>query len=233
MLYIKLVDNPLTQDPNDCRAMVANYKKKKISQIVRQITIPGSILKETECEAVIKRFLQILAENLHEGVGFDSEFLTISQGINGVFTNNRDSFDRSRHEVTLAAHAGEEFRKALDSVEVVIVDHVQPKPVIKSVFDVKSKSSELLTPDRMFDIYGDLVKIENEADPVQGVFLVSTQQEEEIRVNYLHHNGVTKLQVEIPEGLTSGSKYRLEIRTTVNKSKDIRTGRYDPILTVV
>ncbi len=233
MLYIKLVDNPLTKDdPNDCRAMVVNYKKKKMIQIVKQIAVPGSILKETECEAVIKRFLQILAGNLHEGIGFESEYMVIAQGVNGVFANNQAPFDRSRHEVTMLARAGEEFQKALDSVEVVIVDHIKPKPMIKSTFDTKSKSDEKITADRLLDIDGDLLKIEDETDPTQGVFLVSTQKEKEMRVDYIHYNSPKKLQVEIPATLKTGEKYRLEVRSRVYGGKELRASSYDKVLTV-
>lgn len=49
MLKHFLVDNPLTEDPLDCRAQVLAYQRKRIEDIVSQITIPGSILKETEC----------------------------------------------------------------------------------------------------------------------------------------------------------------------------------------
>lgn len=232
MLEIKLVDNPLTPDPTDFRAMVVNYKKRRLTDIVKQITIPGSILKETECEAVSKRFLQILAENLRQGIGFESEFLVISQGVSGVFSSNKGPFDPSRHEVTLQVHAGEEFQKALAAVEVVIVGHEQPRPVIRKVFDTKAKTTESLTPGYMFDIQGDLIKIEDETDPAQGVFLINTKDEAEVRVEYIHHNGTKNLQVEIPEGLTSGDRYRLEIRSAIRGSKDIRKGLYEHVLTV-
>jgi hypothetical protein len=232
MLEIKLIDNPLTPDPTDYRAMVVNYKRRRISDIVKQITIPGSILKETECEAVSKRFLQILAENLQQGIGFESEFLVISQGVSGVFNSETEAFDPTRHQVTLLIKAGEEFQKALSNVEVVRVDYNQPKPVIKKVFDVKSKTADALTPGHMFDIHGELIKVEDEEDPAQGVFLISTQNEEEVRVEYIYHNGIKRLQVEIPEDLSAGDRYRLEIRSTVNKGKDIRTGAYEKVLTV-
>ncbi len=232
MLQIKLVDNALTPDPTDFRAMVVNYSKKSVEEVVKQIAVPGSILKETECEAVIKKFFQVLAENLRQGVGFDSEFITITQHVSGVFTSEADAFDPTRHEVTLTVKTGQVFQQALNAVDIAKVDHVLPRPTIRQVFDTKSRTSEKCTSGHLLDIQGNLLKVENETDPAQGVFLVSAQKEKEVRVAYIHHNGSKKLQVEVPEGLKSGEKYRLEIRSTVKGSKDIRIGMYEKVLTV-
>ncbi len=232
MLQYSLVNNPLTPNPTDLRAIIQQYKRKKIADIVKQLTVPGSILKETECEAVIKRFLQIIADNLQEGIGLDSEFLIISQTISGVFNHENDPFDRSRHQVNMTVRPGAAFQQALDQAKPIKTDNHIPTPAIKSVFDVKTKSNEQLTADRMFDIYGSQLKIENAEDPAQGVFLVSTQKEKEVKVEYIHHNGYRKLQVELPAGLKTGEKYRLEIRTTVNGGKEIRTGSYHKVLSV-
>lgn len=205
---------------------------RKVSEIVQQITIAGSILKETECEAVIKRFFQILAENLQQGIGFESEFLILSQSISGVFASETEAFDPTRHQVTLTAKAGTEFQKALTNVAVVRVDHSQPKPFIKKVFDTKSRTPDSLTPGYMLDLQGHLLKIEDETDPAQGVFLISTKTEEEVRVAYIHHNGIKRLQVEIPDNLSTGDRYRLQVRSTIQKSKEVRTGMYEKVFTI-
>ena len=169
------MDNPLTEDPLDCRAQVQTYQHKRVEDIVRQITIPGSILKETECVAVINAFFKAIAINLEAGVGFESDYLTLTQSIAGVFNDSNDRFDPSRHEVKLNLRIGEPLKETLRKVKVEKVTKGVALPGVTQVHDWKSRSIDhLLTAGHSAQVTGNRLKIDNPDDPQQGVFLVRT-----------------------------------------------------------
>lgn len=224
MIEISLLDNKLTPNPVDRRAMVQNRKKKRVKDLINQITGPGSILKDTECVAVIEAFLKAIAGNLQEGYGLQTEYFSLVPEVSGVFEDENDRFDPARHEVTLGLRLGTPMKEALEKVKVTVIPHDTPMPVIKQVFDRKSKSTnDIITPGHSLDIEGDLLKIADEADMEQGVFLINPQKGEEVRISYFYQNTPKVLEVELPDTLKKGT-YELEVRTHVNKAKELRTG---------
>jgi len=85
MLHYSLHVNHLTEGEHDYRAVAQPLENYKIEDIVRQITGRGSILKDTECIAVIHDFFRVIGENLVEGKGFTSEYFRIFPSIAGKF----------------------------------------------------------------------------------------------------------------------------------------------------
>ncbi len=234
MLLYSLVDNPLTVDnKEDCRAQVQDYTYRQIEDIVNQITVPGSILKDTECVAVINAFLKAITANLEAGIGFECDYLALSQSIAGVFVDKNDRFDANRHRVRLNLRVGEPTKAVLKRVPVSKVKANVLLPEPEGVYDRKSRTTDqIITAGHSADLTGERLKIENTDDPQQGVFLVNTQKKEEIKITYLHQNTAKTLQVEWPDTLKSGQEYRLEVRTTINGSQAVRTGTRATLLTV-
>lgn len=233
MLKYSLVDNPLTDDPNDCRAQVQEYRRKRIEDIVTQLTVAGSILKDTECIAVINGFLKTLAHNLSEGVGFDSDYLTLTHSVAGVFADKNDRFDPNRHQVKLNLRTGEPMKTALQQVKVEKVDATLSVPEISAVYDWNSRTTnQQLTAGGSVDISGRWLKVTNPEDTTQGVFLVNTKKDEKIRITYLHQNTRKKLQLSLPSTLRSGQEYRVEVSTIINETQEVRTGMSNFVLTV-
>ena len=233
MLQISLADNKLTKDdPNDRMAVVQNRKYKTVDDIVDQLTIEGSILKPTECEAVITGVLRTITKNLREGYGFQSDYFSLTPSVSGVFINDEDRFDATRHQVELNLRLSAPMKEALAQMKVEVIPHASPTPVIKQVFDQKSKTTnDRLTPGHTLDITGELLKIEDQAANEQGVFLVNTNKDE-VKMPYLYQNTPKTLQVELPDNLKRGT-YRLEVRTAVYNIKEVRTGFAPFTLTVL
>lgn len=234
MLQISLADNKLTKDdPNDRMAIVQNRKQKSVADIVDQLTVEGSILKPTECEAVINGVLRTMVKNLREGYGFQSDYFSLTPSVSGVFIDDKDRFDPSRHQVELNLRLSAPMKEALTQVNVEVIPHTTPMPVIKTVFDRKSKTTDdQMTPGHTLEIAGERLKIvDTEADE-QGVFLVNTQRAEEVKVPHLFQNTPKSLHAELPDTLSTGT-YRLEVRTAVHNAKEIRTGFASFTLTVL
>jgi hypothetical protein len=224
--------NLMTQDPDDCRAVVVNRTTYSVTDIVKQITGEGSILKETECNAVINAFLKKLGSNLSEGICFQSDYFSVGIEISGVFINNKDKFDAGRHQVYPNLHPGKQWKESLANAQLEKVSAEENKPKPENLLDLKSKSSnQTLSPRSMADLTGQLLKIDETAAD-EGIFIISENGGGETKVSYLHINYPKNLQFEVPETLAPGN-YKIEVRNRAHKGKTTRTGTLEFTLQVV
>lgn len=224
--------NLMTANPDDCRAVVVNRTNYSVSDIVKQITGEGSILKETECNAVINAFLKRVGTNLSEGISFQSEYFSVGIEIGGVFINDKDRFDATRHQIYPNLKPGKQWKESLNGAQLEKVSSEENKPRPESLMDIKSKNSDqTLSPGGMAELVGQMLKIDETAAD-EGIFIISENGGDVTKVSYLHINYPKNLQFEIPEGLAPGN-YRVEIRNRAHKGKTIRTGSLDYTLQVL
>jgi len=215
--------NTINPDQNTWKATVVNKTVFYINDVVKQITAEGSILKITECNAVINAFLGKIGANLSEGIFFQSDYFSVGTEISGVFTEEMDKYDVNRHVIYPNLNAGKPWKESLANakLEKVTTDEIKPRP--ESFVDLKSKTSDSnITPGGMAEIQGEMLKIDEAADD-EGVFIISTNGGGEIKVSYLHQNYPKCLQFEVPESLKPGT-YKLEVRSRAHKGKNIRVG---------
>ena len=215
--------NPITPDPDDCRAIVVNRTIYSVKDIVKQITGEGSILKETECNAVIEAFLKKIGLNLIEGICFQSEHLSVGIEITGVFINDKDKFDATRHFVYPNLNPGKTWKENLYTAKLERVFTEENKPKPESIIDMKSKTSDQsLSPGGMAELQGQMLKIDQALND-EGIFLISENGGIETKVDYLHQNYPKSLQFEIPENLVPGT-YKIHVRNRAHNGKTIRIG---------
>ncbi len=101
-----------------------------------------------------------MVKNLKEGYGFQSDYFSLTPSVSGVFINDDDRFDASRHQVELNLRLSTPMKEALGQMKVQVIPHTTPMPVIKQVFDQKSKTTnDRLTPGQTLEIEGERLKI--------------------------------------------------------------------------
>jgi hypothetical protein len=223
--------NLMTPDPYDCRAVVVNRTTYSIKDIVKQITAEGSILKETECNAVIDSFLKRIGTNLAEGICFQSEYFSVGTEISGVFTNDKDKFDASRHQIYPKLNPGKPWKESLANAKLERVTAEENKPKPESIIDMKSKTNDqVLSPGGMAEVMGQLLKIDDTAAD-EGIFFISENGGGETKVSYLYLNYPKNLQFEIPASLVKGT-YKVEVRNRAHNGKGLRIGRLELSLNV-
>lgn len=231
MLKYALYRNHLTKGEHDYTGVPQSLENKKIEDIIHQITVPGSILKETECVAVIHDFFKAISTNLKEGYGFISEYIRIQPTISGVFNGVNDQFDPQRHQVLIGIIANGEFK---DAVGELILEKVAGKvrqPEINSVYDLKSQQSDaVLTSGHMIEVRGAKLKFDN-AVVDEGVFLINMSDNSEVKIAQVHVNLPGKLFAMLPDNLPAGS-YSLEIRNRLNGIKNLVRGNFTKKLIV-
>lgn len=228
-LEISLQPNHLTERPDDFMAIVRNVIYRTTDDIIEQMTVPGSILKKTECRAVINDYWNTIGENLKEGLGFTCAYINVTPAAGGVFESDDESFDPKKHWKDVNLSAGSELRKASQEMKVVTVRAVAPVPYLKTFFDIRTESTnQSITPGFMADISGDMLKIEGEQ---AGVFFIHTTSGAVTQSPRVHVNEPKKLSFLIPDQLATGA-YRIEVRTHVRNGKELRTGTLNTLLTV-
>ena len=213
-LEFALYENHLTADPTDYVAVVQDVTVRDLDQVIEQITGPGSILKPTECQTVLRDFFLKLTENLRNGEGFLGPYVTLSPSIQGNFDGDDDSFDPERHRTYASLAMGPIMREATEAIEVQKVSANLRTPILRKFFDWGTQTENAtLTPGATGEITGDLLKFDP-TDSEQGVFLVNIADGTEIKVAYVRVNHPKTIQFAIPPLLPAGS-YRLEVRSTV------------------
>ncbi len=223
--------NPITPDPDDCRAVVVNTRIFTIPDIVKQITGEGSILKETECVAVTEAFLKKIGSNLTEGIGFQSNYFSVGIDMQGVFINEDDKYDVNRHTIYANLSAGKPWKENLVKVSFEKVTADENKPKLLSIFDIKSKTNnQTLTPGGMAELHGQLLKIDETATD-EGMYFISENGGSEMKVSYIYNNYPKSVQFEVPETLSAGN-YRLEVRNRAHNGKSVRKGLLENSLVV-
>jgi hypothetical protein len=231
MLKYALYPNHLTEGENDYSAIPQSLTSKKIEDIIQQITIPGSILKETECVAVIHDFFKAVSANLSEGYGFVSEYIRIHPKISGVFDGAEDQFDEQRHEKQISVVATSVLKDAVNDLKLEKVEANVRKPQIKSVYDLKSQETNgLLSPGHMLEIHGISLKLDNEQSD-EGVFLINSADNSETKLEQIHMNLPSTLSGMLPDSLVSGS-FLLEVRNRLIGNKSLTIGIYSKPLSV-
>jgi hypothetical protein len=204
----------------------------ELQDIIDRITIPGSILKETECRAVIHEFFQIISENLREGIGLKSEYINIQPGLGGIFDGYDDTFDPKRHKKLVHLSAGRTLKNAVSKMKLTKKGATSVRPQPRTAFDFRSTiSNKILTPGNGLIVEGSLLKYDaNTID--EGVFYIHAETNMEWRSDTVINNFPSKLGVIIPDALQRGSYY-IEVRSRIGNSRTLTKGRLEHMLKVM
>ncbi len=214
------------------RAVAKNVTYVSIEYAIQHLTQPGSILKQTECHAVIHGFLDYLDEQLAEGNGFLSPYFRLTPGVRGVFEHQHDPYDANRHRPGVNFRMGKKMQRAISRMKLRRIHSDVPTPSPTGFQDWMSDTeNQLLTSGQVGLVVGERLKITDPDDPNQGVFLTHLPTQQVYRAAHVHHNYPKQILMSIPKSLPAG-RYQLEVRSAYGTTAEIRTGQLLPVLTV-
>ncbi|WP_421919906.1 DNA-binding domain-containing protein [Marinifilum sp.] len=226
-----LAPNYLTDDPNDFMGVVTNNETVTVESIVEQMIGKGSTVTKAEALSVIEEFEYTVVEAVKNGNSVHTKLFKITPSVAGVFTDQSDGFDPSRHAIRLNLNAGSRLTKAISEIELRKVEISSPQPVLQQFVDLKNNVvNESFTPGQIASIRGSLLKFNSE-DPKQGIFFIANDGTE-TRAENVVKNKPSELLFFVPESLTSGS-FKIEVRVILHDSKKLRTGQFAYDLTSV
>jgi len=225
--------NHLTSDPDDHYADVKPSGTVTQDELIGRMLDAGTTLTRTDIEGVFRLMEQETKSALREGFNVETGLVVFSVGINGVFKNDQDNFDRTRHKPDVNLRKGRELSNSLfEDVTferiAETVDKSAPTPVKFNDF-VSQQTNQVITPGGIGQIYGHRLKVDGE-DENQGVFFVS-EDGNKFRVPRLVTNTPSQLIFPIPE-LAPGH-YTIEVNAIFRGRSNLRTGELPDTLEVL
>lgn len=226
-----LYPNHLTTDPKDHMAMVQNQDSHSIEEIIDIMISRGSTVTKADALSVIEEYESAIEYVLTDGDSINTPLMRINASISGVFSDDTDRFDASRHYVRLNVNPGSRMGTIAGDINVEKVKADRPEPTPSHFEDVASATSnDTLTPGGVGQLTGTLLKVDP-AEADQGVFFIASDGTETRADTYVR-NKPANLIFMIPDTLTSG-EYRLEVRAKLQNINDTRSGRLSAPLTVI
>ena len=170
-----------------------------------------------------------------DGSAVNAPLFNTSFSVSGVFSSMADTFDKSRHSVSVNVSAGTALREAVKSVKTEKTEGASTDPYITEAADVVSGAvNSTVTAGGILRLTGSRLKFDA-ADAAQGVFLVPENGGEAVRCSVVAENKPARVMVMVPADIASGTYYA-EVRTKLDSSrqpgKRLKTGRYGRPLTV-
>jgi hypothetical protein len=227
-----LVDNTMTPDPLDRRAIVLPRQSYDIDSVIDQMISRGSTVTKAEALSVFEELSLAIENILKEGNSINTPLFKITPSISGVFINDEDSFDSSRHGVKLRIHPGLRLRQTESKITVERTTGVRPQPTLIHYDDNASNSQDdVITLGKPARVTGSLLKFD-EADLQQGIFFINIGNGNATRVaGKTVKNKPGELIFTNPADLVPGT-YRLEVRAILAGTKTGRSGALPAELTV-
>lgn len=230
-LQFTWVPNSATDASDDYYPRAVNVRVKNMDDVIKDITKSGSILKETEVRAVVRRFFQIIAEYLADGFNFISEFFSIRIVLNGVAFDIEAQWDPEQHQKNVSMVAGSLLKEAPQNIGLQLVTSVAERAVIETIFDSGSRTaSNKLTPGNTLKITGSQLKIHDHLAG-QGLFFVNQADNSEILAE-LEENFPSHLRAYIPNDLAPGGYTLKIVNTKTYNTTALRTSLSEIVLTV-
>jgi hypothetical protein len=222
-LKYSLIDNPMTADPDDRMAMTSVNQSFELGDVIDEMISRGSTVTRAEALSVFDELCLAIERLVENGNSVVTPLFNIAPSLVGVFTNDDDSFDRSRHQVKLRIRPGLRLRQMEQNIAVEKVPPTRLQPVLVHFFDNTSESQdEVITPGGGGRIVGSLLKFD-EADTQQGLFFVNVGNGSAIRVSgKFLKNKPGELIFIIPN--LPPALYRVEVRAIKPGTKGLRTG---------
>lgn len=233
MLKYNLVENFLTERPDDYAAQTVPTRSYDKEAIIGLILRRGSLLTRTDVLAVLNGLEETVADIVKEGGTINMPLFNTSFSISGVFDGPMDSFDPSRHRLNVNLTKGTLLRKAEAEVRTTKTDAVTPTPNIVEVLDAVSGTvNETLTPGGVIQLWGSNLKIEGD-NAANGLWFVP-ETGEPVKAEVLVTNKPSQLIAMIP-ALTAGNYTARVVTQTTGGGVLLKTPRsyvFERILTV-
>jgi hypothetical protein len=223
--------NNITDDPDDYMAVSQSPESYSLEDVFEHMTREGSTITKAEALAGFEEVIQGIVNLVEQGNSVVTPLVNISPSISGVFDGEEDRFDPDRHQVNINVSPGLRLR---DTAGDIPTQKIAPKdrvPVLRHFYDNRSDTRNgTITPAGGARITGALLKFDEE-DENQGVFFINTSDGSERRVNQrMLQNKPSELIFMLPD-LSAGT-YRLEVRSNLEFTSEVRKGALSEELTV-
>lgn len=230
-LEFYLATNNMTADSDDYMAISSNTNSYSIEDVFDHMTREGSTITKAEALASFEEISQGIINLIRQGNAVVTPLFNIRSGISGVFEDEDDNFDANRHQVRINLSVGSRLRPVAAEIDPQKIKARERQPDIEYFYDdATDTKNEVITPGRGARIAGELLKFD-EDDPTQGIFFVNKDDSSETRVDESILKNKPGELIFIVPALPAGA-YRLEVRSIIFNTTELRTGALSHELTV-
>ena len=230
-LEFYLVPNHMTSDPDDYMAVSSNSQTYTIEDVYEHMTREGSTITKAEALAGFEEVTQSIINLVGQGYSVVTPLANYTSSIKGVFDSEDDTFDADRHQVRINLSTGIRMRKAAEEIPVEKVSVRERKPAPVHYHDNATETEDdVITVGRGARITGSLLKVDEE-DTSQGIFFIHADDSTETRVEARLLKNKPGELIFINPDLPAGT-YRLEVRSIINDTSELRKGILSDELTV-
>lgn len=231
-----LIDNPLTEDPNDFTFSVKSDSMLTTEDIARQLIGEGTEFKLETLIDILNRGDRIIRNALLSGRSVGTGVFYAYPSVTGVWRGTNDAFDDTRHKAGINFQPNAALRGTLATVGTELLGLATVGPSISTVTDHWTQEvNTLLTPGEDLIVKGRNLRIEGDKEGIGIRFVrVDDGTATEVDARRITVNNPSTLQFRIP-ALTAGD-YWLEITTQYSngsvQTKEPRNLRFDKVLNV-
>ena len=199
------------------------------------MTRSGTTLTKSDVSAVLQVFSEVVCELTADGSAVNTPLFSTSFSVSGIFSGMADSFDRTRHSVSVNVNPGTALREAVKSVRTEKTEAASTGPYITEAADIVSGSvNATLTAGGILRLTGSRLKFDV-TDAEQGVFLIPADGGDAVKCAVVAENKPARLMVMVPADVKPGAYYA-EVRTKLlgnaKSTKSLKTGRFSKVLEV-
>lgn len=213
-----LMDNPLTPDPNDHRAVTIHEYTNTEQDIINMILNRNVAVSRSLVTSVVEEYGFAMELILQNGQKIETPLFSITPRVTGVLKDKNDHFDRNCHKVKLYMHPGERLLGAIGKTQLEKIPTPQIVPIIDTFYDIKSDTSnEIATKGQPAKVFGNELKLDQQ-DLEQGIFFIHAGTKEETRVETVIDIKPKQLSIMIPASLSAGDYF---VRVKVRHSKEL------------
>jgi hypothetical protein len=221
-IKFSLIPNHLTDDPSDYMAVVQDQQTRTMEDIIDEMADRGSTVTKADILSVMEDYQSVLAKFLSNGDRINTPLFKTSASISGVFEDQTDGFDRSRHYVRLNVNPGSRIGEIAEDLPVEKVSVTKVQPVLELFKDFSTATqNDTITPGSSGEVRGSHLKLDT-TDSDQGIFFIASDGTE-TKVDMVMRNMPANLIFMIPDSLASG-EYEIEVRNTPRGHDTIRSG---------
>jgi hypothetical protein len=112
-----LVDNLMTDDPNNYRAQVTGYEAIIKTGNFDYMTCKDSCITTPAANANCQEITEAYEYFLKQGYGIHTEFINARSSILNVFTEKKASFDSFRYQMKYKVHVGKCYNQTVVDVK--------------------------------------------------------------------------------------------------------------------
>ncbi len=231
-----MVDNPLTEDPNDFTLKVKAGNMVTTEDIARALQEEGTEFQLETLVDILNRGDRIIRNKLLAGFSVGTGVFYAYPSVTGVWRDKSETFDDSRHKVGVNFQLSAALREGVKQVGVEVLGVSSAGPEISVVTDTwTGELNGLITPDEVVSVKGRNIQIAGE-DEGNGIRFIRVDDgaRTEVEMRRLTENKPSSLSFRVPELLPGD--YYLELTTQFSASnsllKQARTTRFEKVLNV-